>query len=319
MSFTVFIESGLHAGAVQRLEPGLYTIGSELDSDIVLTDGNVESVHAIMEFDEQGLRLEPAKGAVAVDGESDQLRPGDERYLSLPAKFSIGETLISVRAPKDAIRSRHHKRLVIGTIAAAFIGIVGLYTFGPLSGSTSSTLEVASSTTTFDGTSQNDVTQPPPLPTQPQQVAANTTNDTAPLPKVAPDPLISVDMAAAELRNKLAEASLDGINVIVKKDHLVAKGAADEEKMADWQTVQVWYDGEIGHLVSLVSNVETAAKIEPPKLAIEAIWTGERPYLMAGGQRYFEGASLGDGWEIEQIETEQITIRRGDQIFSITL
>ena len=319
MSFTVFIESGLHTGAVQRLEPGLYTIGSELDSDIVLTDDHVESVHAILEFDEQGLRLEPAKGAVAVDGESAKLEPGDERYLSLPAKFHIGEALISVRAPKDSVRNRYYKHLAIGTTAAVFIGVVGLSTFGPLSGSTSSKLEITPSATNFDGTSKTAATELPSLSGQSQQVASNNTNGAATLPTAAPDPLISVDMAAAELRNKLSEASLDGINVIVKKDHLVAKGSTDKEKMADWQTVQVWYDDEIGHLISLVSNVEAAEEIKPPKLAIEAIWTGERPYLMAGGQRYFEGASLGDGWKIEQIKAEQITIRRGDHTFSITL
>ncbi|MGI9492621.1 MAG: FHA domain-containing protein, partial [Geminicoccaceae bacterium] len=128
MSFTVFIETGLHAGAVQRLEPGLYTIGSEPDSDIVLSDPDVEPVHAILEFDEAGLRLEPARGKVSVHGETGQLEPGDERYLSLPAGFSIGDTAISIRAPKDAVRTRNRQRYAIGAMAAAVVGIIGLYT-----------------------------------------------------------------------------------------------------------------------------------------------------------------------------------------------
>lgn len=318
MSFTVFIETGLHAGAVQRLEPGLYTIGSELDSDVVLSDPGVESVHAILDFGDTGLRLEPAKGAIAIHGESGRLEPGDERHLTLPAKFSIGDTTISIRAPKDAMKLRVRKRYAMAGMAAAVLGVVGLYAIGPLSGSFAPPpgSEVAGGQhrglpETVIG--QADTTlQDRPAPVEPLLPGPAAT-----APKL--DPVVTVDIAAQELRSRLAASSLTSIEVIVRKDHLLAKGTAEAERMADWQSVQMWFDGEYGRDVSLVPQVEPAEKAKPPALAIEAIWAGETPYLMAGGRRYFEGAKIGDGWTIESIKPEQITLSRGDQSFSITL
>ncbi len=316
MSLTVFIESGLHAGAVQRMEPGLYTIGSDLSADIVLSDADVLPVHVILELDEQGLRLEPAKGSVAVDGETGALEPGDERSLRLPATFRIGDAAISIRAPKDAAKSHRQRRLAFTAMALMIIGVAGLYTYGPLAGSFSSPPGTAGAV--LDGSEAivaKANAEPLPLPSTP--VAAEAPPSAA--LELASEPVITVDMAAAELRGRLASVSLDAIDVMIKKDHLVAKGTAEPEQMRDWQAVQIWFDGAFGRDVPLVPDIETAEKAEPPKLAIEAIFAGRTPYLMAGGQRYFEGKNIGDGWTIEQIKSEKITLRRGDQTFSITL
>jgi hypothetical protein len=40
---------------------------------------------------------------------------------------------------------------------------------------------------------------------------------------------------------------------------------------------------------------------------------------MAGGKRYREGERIGDGWIVERIAPEQITLRQGDRSISITL
>lgn len=316
MSFTIFIEEGLHAGAVQRLGPGIYTIGSELDSDIVLTDPDVEPVHVILEFDDTGLRLEPAKGAVSVEGETGRLEPGDERYLSLPAKFHLGDAAISIRAPKDAVRNRHRKRLAVGAMAASVLFVLGLYVVGPLTGSFSGD-PVMDETKAKPLTAMNEIAQSrlPATTTSTAGVAPATANRT----DDKTEPAVTVDMAAAGLRDKLAAATLDAVDVIIKKDHLVAKGAIDPEKMADWQTVQMWFDGEYGRHVPLMPSVEASEEVEPPKLAIEAVWAGDGPYLMAGGRRYFEGTDIGGGWRIDVIRAEQITLRRGDQTYAITL
>jgi len=324
LSFTVFIETGLHAGAVQRLEPGLYTIGSELDSDIVLSDPDVKAVHAILEFDEAGLRLEPAKGSVFVHGETGLLEPGDERYLSLPTEFSIADTKISVRAPKDAVRARNRQRYAIAGMAAAVLFVVGLYVVGPLS-SSFSTAPPNSISDDATPTTRTEASVAEPSIAQEERTSAPSTtspdNSSPSQPPADPeaDPAVSVDMAAAALRDRLAEQALESVDVIVRQDHLVAQGTAKPEQMGDWQKVQMWFDGEYGRDVSLIPDVSPAEEVEPPKLAIEAIWAGDDPYIMAGGRRYFEGASIGDGWTVEQIRPEQITLRRGDQSFSITL
>ncbi len=319
MSFTVFIEKGLHAGAVQRMEPGLYTIGSDLSADIMLSDPDVLPIHVVLEMDEQGLRLEPAKGSVAIDGETAPLEPGDERSLSLPATFHIGDAVISIRAPKDAAKSRQRKRMALTTMAMMVLGVAGLYIYGPLAGSsppppgsTPATGAALDGSETIVGRANAE-----PLPRPSTHDAAET--EAPPPQEIVPEPVITVDMAAAELRGRLASVSLDAIDVMVKKDHLVAEGTAEPLQMRDWQAVQIWFDGAFGRDVPLVPRIDVAEKAEPPELAIEAVWAGQTPYLVAGGQRYFEGKNIGDGWTIEQIKAEQIILRRGDQTFSITL
>lgn len=323
MSFTVFIEKGLHAGAVQRLAPGIYTIGSELDADIVLSDADVLPIHAILEIDGTGLRLEPAKGTISIDGETGRLEPGDERHLALPATFHIGDATISVRAPKDAVRNKNRQRLMIGAIAASFLVIVGLTIVGQITGSFSSGADA------FDRQARSLDTDPTPLaPTEQAAADMDMTSEGAVLEGASatlaaaasdPEPVLSVDEAAAELRGKLVAADLDGIDVIVRKDHLAARGTLDSEKLTDWQNVQIWFDGAYGHRIPLMTAVDASEKLEPPKLAIEAIWTGDKPYLMAGSRRYVEGADIGNGWTIDQIDAEQIILRQGDRTFAITL
>ena len=320
MSFTVFIEKGLHAGAVQRLDSGLYTIGSELNADIVLSDPGIEAVHAILEFNDKGLRLEPAKGSIAIEGESGRLEPGDERFLSLPTTFTIGDAAISIRAPKDAVRQRHRQRFTVAAMAAAVFGVIGLYTIGPLSGSFAP--PPGQSLASMQART-NEPQMPLPSPSKQTASVAETRSVKGPTsrenPKDNASPLVNLDMAASSLRDRLIEEELTTIDVIVRKDHLVAKGTAEPERMTDWRSVQFWFDSEYGSRVSLIPDIEEIEKRKPPRLAIEAIWTGDDPYLMAGGQRYFEGADLGDGWTIERISPEEITLRHGDQSLSITM
>ncbi|MGI9498677.1 MAG: SctD/MshK family protein, partial [Geminicoccaceae bacterium] len=78
-------------------------------------------------------------------------------------------------------------------------------------------------------------------------------------------------------------------------------------------------DGAFGQDFLLVADVEPAEKETPPKLAIEAVWAGDDPYLVAGGRRFFVGAAIGDGWTIGRIGAGEITFKRGDRSFSLTL
>ncbi len=316
LAFTIIIENGLHAGAVQRLGPGIYTIGSELSADIVLSDPGIIRDHAIFEIDDVGLRLEPNKGPISVDGENGHLEPGDERNLNLPATFQIGEASISIRAPKDAEQSKRRKRLAIGAMAAGLLLVVGLYAIGPLSSTFSRPSPKSENQAAIEGGSSD-----PVLRSNEDAVDTEMASKTPSADAITKSsaPMVTMDQAAAELRDKLATATLDTIDVIVRKDHLVADGDIETEKMPDWQSVQIWFDSTYGHKIPLMPNVGAREKVKPPKLAIEAIWVGSSPYLMAGGRRYFEGADLGNGWRIDRIDAEQITLRRGDQTYAISL
>jgi hypothetical protein len=316
-TFTIFIETGLHAGTVQRLAPGIYTLGSELDADIVLSDRDVKPVHLILEFDKGGVRLEPLQGGIAIQGESAVLEPGGERFASAPLTFSIGETTINVTAPADAVQSRRRTRLLVGVAAVVIAAALGVQVTGALKApdlggppplADAETLQPAGSTSR----------EPPASRTinalEEQRQLASTSDDIAlSLPEV------TLDHAAAELRDRLAASGLSAIAVRTAGDRIMVQGEAEPERMADWQDVRIWYDGAYGREFLLDASVKPAEAVEPPKLAIEAVWSGDKPYLVAGGQRFFVGNQIGDGWMIERIAAREVVFRRGDKSFSLTL
>ncbi|MGI9435281.1 MAG: SctD/MshK family protein [Geminicoccaceae bacterium] len=317
----MIIESGLHAGVVQRFAPGMYTIGSELESDVVLSDPDVASLHVVMELDYRGLRLEPLKGPVSVDGETAPLDPGAERNLPLPATFRIGKARISIKAPHDAVRSKTRLRLAALATSTAVLGMVGLFTFGPMAGSVDSVEKPVH---------REDVAQSPTAPDPTTAMAADQTSDPstideadravadAALHDVAFDE-VTLDDVAGDLRKRLASAALDDIDLVLAGDRLVARGTADPDMMGEWQSVQMWFDTEHAGQFLLVSEVAPAEKQEPPQLAIEAVWLGDTPYLLAGGHRFHQGAAIGEGWVVEHIGADEIKLKRGDQLFSLTL
>ncbi len=310
-AFTLVVETGLHAGSVQRLASGIYTLGSEFEADIVLADPGVASIHVILELDRQALRLEPVQGSIAVDGESVALEPGGERHLALPVSFTIGDIRLRMSAPQDSVRMKKRVRMMALAAGAVALAVIGVQMAGSFFGGDSGGPAVSL-----------DRQEPVMAAAMSADAARNQANGPLAASKTgasAPPPAVTLDQAAAELRARLASASLTGVEVIAAGDRLQVQGAAEPERMADWREVRMWFDGAFGHRFIMVADVREAEKEEPPKLAIEAIWSGERPYVMAGGRRFHEGAAIGDGWMIEMIQSDEIVFKRGDTFFSLTL
>lgn len=316
-TFTLLIESGLHAGVVQRLAPGIYTLGSELDADIILSDKDIEAVHLIVELDRHGLRLEPLQGAIAVDGESVNLEPGGERHLSLPASFSIGDARIRITAPKDAVQTRRRQRAAIAAASLVLLAIIGFQVAGPWAGL--ATEGPAGASMQGDALASGDGT------TGPSSLSENdgAGDGVKAAPGIGADPAatpaVTGDQAAKALRARLAAQDLTDIEVRIGDGRIMVSGDAPPERMDEWQNIRIWFDGAFGQDVLLMADVEAVEKETPPKLAIEAVWSGDDPYLVAGGRRFFEGASIGDGWMIERIGADEITFKRGDASFSLAL
>ncbi|MEZ5932772.1 MAG: FHA domain-containing protein [Alphaproteobacteria bacterium] len=321
-AFTIVIETGLHAGTVRRLSPGIYTLGSELDADIILADDGVEAIHLIVELDQRGLRLEPLQGAIVIGSETADLVPGDERHLTFPTTFTIGATRIRITAPKDAARAR--RRLLKAAIAAGFVALAVLSIhivdpFGmvnaedPAEPAMSMRMAESRGAAAFEGSIDTASMTAPDLPAQAGGPAPSAADEPP------QQPAVSLDQAAAALRARLAEEKLDDIDVRTGTDRLMVKGVAEPARLADWQAIRMWFDGSFGQEVLLVADVTPAEEEEPPKLAIEAVWSGEDPYLIAGGQRFAVGAHVGDGWTIGSIEPNEIIFERGGKSFSLTL
>ncbi len=318
-TFTIFIETGLHAGTVQRLAPGMYTLGSELDADIVLSDSDVKPIHLVLEFDQGGVRLEPLQGSVAIQGESAVLEPGGERYASAPISFSIGDTTINVTAPADAVKTQRRTRVLVGVAAVVITAVLGVQVLGGFNApDLDGPAAVADAQTE---TPQPDIPGPDEAPSsrtinalEEQRQLASTSDDVA-----LALPEITLDQAAADLHDRLTANDLSNIEVRTAGDRIMVRGEAEPERMADWQEVRIWFDGTFGREFPLDASVEVAEAAEPPKLAIEAVWSGEKPYLLAGGQRFFVGTPIGDGWMIEHIASDEIVFKRGDKSFSLAL
>lgn len=121
------------------------------------------------------------------------------------------------------------------------------------------------------------------------------------------------------MRERLATDEFTDIEVKTAVDRILVRGETEPERMDEWQDIRIWFDGAFGQNVLMVATVEAVQAAEPPQLAIEAVWSGEDPYLIAGGQRFLVGAHIGDGWTIDRIGADEITFKRGDKSFSLTL
>ena len=324
-AFTLIVETGLHAGTVQRLSPGIYTLGSELDANVVLSDPAISPLHLILEIDRHGLRLEPVHGSIRIEGESIALEPGGERYLALPLSFAIGDTKIKMTAPKDAVRAKRRVRAAAIVLGAALLAAVGLSGFGmlqspdprsPSNGQALAGLQSNADDEAPKGPRSREDVQAPLKAGLSQSADAASDNEPALIEKTPP---LDQDQAAAELRSRLKTAALLDIEVSSQDDRILVQGVAAPDQMPAWQKERMWFDSEFGQAFMLVADVVVEDKKEPPKLAIEAVWLGDRAYLLAGGRRFHEGSAIGDGWMVERIRTGEIVFRRGDRTFSLTL
>ena len=319
--FTLFVETGVHAGTVQRLSPGIYTLGSELDADIILSDPSIKPVHLLLELDRRGLRLEPLQDAIAVQGESAELAPGGERNLAFPASFSIGGTSIRITAPQDDLRARRRLRsmaIAAGALVLAVIGFQLVAPFGSGSGGegpgVAATLGSGAPSASGGPAAEGGT----PVTSTDASSEIETPADTG-VPETTTTARITLDDAAAALRDRLAADGFTDIDVKTAVDRIMVSGGAEPARMDAWQDIRFWFDGAFGHDVLLIAHVEPLEEETPPLLAIEAVWSGDDPYLIAGGRRFAVGADVGDGWTIERIAAGEITFRRGDRSFSLTL
>jgi hypothetical protein len=69
----------------------------------------------------------------------------------------------------------------------------------------------------------------------------------------------------------------------------------------------------------LLSEVkEGEVKVEPPPLAIQSVWFGDEPYLVArDGQRYGVGSAVGNGWQLDRIEVDRVLLKRGAEVVAL--
>lgn len=133
--------------------------------------------------------------------------------------------------------------------------------------------------------------------------------------------LMVVDTPPGEaLAQRLAEVGLEGLQVRDAGNHLVVDGEFPPERYDEWRDVQLWFDQHYGGSQLLISEARPQLSTDSPALQFQAVWFGENPYVVGPrGERLYPGAALQEGWVLAEIADNRVTVRRGNDEFSLTL
>jgi hypothetical protein len=132
-------------------------------------------------------------------------------------------------------------------------------------------------------------------------------------------PPLRIDEAERELKARLASAKLTAARVDAAGGRLAVSGQIGKRDVAAWTAIQQWFDQTYGDHLVLTTTVTVADGQAAPALQPQAIWYGERAYVVAAdGARYYEGAVLENGWTIQSIGADRILLSRDGQTTALT-
>lgn len=279
------VEAGLHEGARLQLESGSYRVGSAPDCDIILHDDGVASQHALLRVVDGELRLEAVGGAIALDPERRRVLPaGSGVKPTLPATVWIGRARLTLTGHVAAKRIGL-KAVMAASGVAVLAGVVAAYT----------------------------------LTSQPSAVRPVIAPDSAGAAAVVRTSGSQVSDAAAQLRRVLAATGLSGVAVTASGERVLASGTIEPGQAQAWAAAQQSFDAAHGSRLQLGSEVRVAQQEEEPKIALQAVWLGEHPYVLTiDGGRHHQGAFLDNGWTVRSITRDGVTFVRGERNFTLT-
>ncbi|GLS34697.1 hypothetical protein GCM10010869_02850 [Mesorhizobium tianshanense] len=289
------IVGGLHSGAKVELDGLLYTIGSSVGSGIVLRDSGIAAEHARLRRKAGFVEVEAVGGDVVL-ANGDVVPIGHGRRCKLPFEASFGEARLKLTGPTQTeVPSQLAWRswlVAAGLLAVASTAVVAannLSVAGPeMARSDVGLTKVALA----DGIQQYALTDASHADSEPPATA---------------------DDASRQLELQLEQAGIDGLAIEQAAGRLTVSGTIPAPQLQAWTDVQSWFDRTYGEHLLLASDVTTGnADTRAPRLTMQAIWYGERPYIITtDGARYHEGAFTDDGWAIESIGEKQLLLTKG--------
>jgi Inner membrane component of T3SS, cytoplasmic domain/Inner membrane component of T3SS, periplasmic domain len=293
------VVGGLHSGVRLSLADGDYSIGSKSEADIVLRDDGVASQHVIICIDGNDIRAEAIGGTLRVGDE--EIDFGHGCRLRLPTVLTIGSA--SLRLTSD----RHSH--------GAADGIPFLSRLADRPSVTVSLLGVAlAGTIVWQGLHATSADKPN------LEMAMTSKAGGRPAASLAAaGPEISSDDAARDLKDRLRSAGIETISISAEGAHLTATGRLPESRASEWTSIQRWFDKTYSPRMSLSANVANDPASAKPAVRLQAIWSGERPHIIAeNGSRYYEGAILDNGWVLQQIGDDRVTLKKGEEKLVLT-
>jgi hypothetical protein len=293
--FLLTVKSGLHAGVVQQLPAGDYTLGGGPTADILFSDPGIGAEHVAVTlksslFGAQAVIRAQFPG-VAVNGQRIN-DASQSRTTRLPVDVQFGDIRVAFAGRPEAPLSP----MLLGGVSAAVLVLFlagAILIFGPKPRPP----EVAPATAVAEAPSAQRVTE----------------TRLAPAKVLAPS--TSSDFALQELRQRLQETQLSyQIRTTLDGNTIQATGAVGGEDRTRWQEVRYWYDQTYGTNVPMHSTVELNAQPGEQGLQISAVSLNTPSYIVTRtGTRYLEGDNLTGGWILEKIEDSRVILRRDSE------
>ena len=154
---------------------------------------------------------------------------------------------------------------------------------------------------------------------QPSPSLAAALNGTAPNGTAPNGAALNAEDAGRKLTERLEASGLSGLRVGAAGGQVTVTGSITKQQTGAWTEVQQWFDAAYRGRLVLVANVTpTEAKKPAPVMNVQAVWFGERPYVITTeGNRYYKGAFLDNGWVIKDIVDGRILLAKDGETLAL--
>jgi len=350
-TFVLESTAGFHRGVRLELEPGDVRIGSTPGADIVLRDAGIAAEHAVLRVGRRTIDLHAIGGDVRV-GEK-IIANGFGCALQAPIDLTIGEARLrisiarnqaaaptSVGSGEVPARRRISTAVMIAGALLLTVPALGLAAMRPAAKANDLTSVAraeapapANETLTLASASKLMADLPVDdrkfiehcLSTRPgisvrEAIAELNGCDRQPPPNLGSAlNALNVDDAGRKLTERLEASGLSGLRVTAAGGQVTVTGSITKQQTGAWTETQQWFDAAYRGRLVLVANVTpTEAKKPMPVVNVQAVWFGERPYIItAEGNRYYKGAFLDNGWTIKDIVDGRILLAKDGETVAL--
>jgi hypothetical protein len=353
-TFVLECTGGFHRGVRLELEPGDYRIGSTPGSDIVLRDTGIAAEHAILRVGPRSIDLH-ATGGDVVAGEQ-TVANGYGCALQAPVDLTIGEARLRISAeraeaaeptPAEAGEAPARRRMSAGAIVVAGALLIAVPALG-LAAMRPSATKAADPTKIVqieapgaDNLSMTSASKMlADLPAADRQFVQNCLSSKPGISvreaiaelngcerpqqanaRAAANGPVNAEDAGRKLSEHLSAAGLTGLRVTTGGGQVVVAGSVSKQQADAWTEAQQWFDASFRGRLVLVANVtSTEAKKPTPVINVQAVWFGDRPYVItAEGNRYYKGAFLDNGWTIKDIAEGRILLAKDGETLALVV
>ncbi len=327
-TFVLESTAGFHRGVRLELEPGDVRIGSTPGADIVLRDAGIAAEHAVLRVGRRTIDLHAIGGEVRV-GEN-IIANGYGCALQAPIDLTIGEARLRISIERNQAPA---PTPVESGAAVPALGLAAMRPAAKANDLTSTARAEAQGNETLSLTSASKLMADLPaadrkfiehcLSTRPgisvrDAIAElNGCGDRQTPPN--PGPALNAEDAGRKLTERLEASGLSGLRVNAGAGQVIVTGSITKQQTGAWTEAQQWFDGAYRGRLVLVANVTpTEAKKPAPVVNVQAVWFGERPYIITTeGNRYYKGAFLDNGWTIKDIADGRILLTKDGETLAL--